>query len=45
MDKGLHVGGGMGVVRECYASVIKTNDRREGLKAFAEKRLPVYTNS
>lgn len=28
---------------ECYGRVIKTADRREGLKAFVEKRAPRYT--
>lgn len=27
----------------CYQRVIPTKDRLEGLKAFAEKRKPVYT--
>jgi methylglutaconyl-CoA hydratase len=26
----------------CYAKTIHTEDRLEGLKAFAEKRKPVY---
>ena len=26
----------------CYAKTIPTEDRMEGLKAFAEKRKPVY---
>ena len=26
----------------CYAKTISTEDRLEGLKAFAEKRKPVY---
>jgi len=30
------------VERECYAKVIGTQDRLEGLAAFAEKRTPVY---
>lgn len=28
--------------KECYATVVATSDRREGLQAFAEKRKPVY---
>ena len=28
---------------ECYQMVINTEDRLEGLKAFGEKRKPVYT--
>ena len=31
------------VERECYASILKTEDRLEGLAAFAEKRTPEYT--
>jgi methylglutaconyl-CoA hydratase len=27
----------------CYAKTIHTEDRLEGLKAFAEKRKPIYT--
>ena len=26
----------------CYAQVVPTQDRREGLEAFVEKRRPVY---
>jgi len=29
--------------RECYESVLQSKDRREGLKAFVEKRKPQYT--
>lgn len=29
--------------QNCYARVIPTQDRLEGLKAFAEKRMPVYS--
>jgi methylglutaconyl-CoA hydratase len=32
----------MKVEKDCYAVVCQTTDRREGLKAFAEKRKPVY---
>ena len=28
--------------RACYQSTLTTEDRLEGLKAFAEKRKPVY---
>ena len=46
VDEGMNYSAmAMDIEKECYASVIKTNDRREGLKAFTEKRLPVYTNS
>jgi methylglutaconyl-CoA hydratase len=27
----------------CYAQVVPTRDRTEGLKAFMEKRTPLYT--
>ena len=33
---------GLEVEKECYAQVIPTEDRLEGLKAFREKRKPVY---
>lgn len=33
---------GMGVEEACYAQIIPTQDRLEGLKAFVEKRKPVY---
>lgn len=33
---------GLAIERSCYAQVIPTADRLEGLKAFAEKRAPVY---
>lgn len=33
---------GMAIERACYAQVIPTQDRLEGLKAFKEKRKPVY---
>jgi enoyl-CoA hydratase/carnithine racemase len=32
----------MKVEKSCYAVVCATSDRREGLKAFAEKRKPAY---
>lgn len=28
--------------RQCYETILGTKDRLEGLKAFAEKREPVY---
>lgn len=34
---------GYAIEEACYAQVIPTKDRLEGLKAFAEKRKPVYT--
>lgn len=33
---------GLLVEKDCYAKVVPTADRREGLKAFVEKRKPVY---
>ena len=33
---------GLSLEDECYKMVINTEDRLEGLKAFAEKRKPVY---
>lgn len=36
---------GLEIENECYNDVIPTRDRREALKAFAEKRKPVWTNS
>lgn len=33
---------GLALEDECYKMVINTEDRLEGLKAFAEKRPPVY---
>lgn len=33
---------GLEVEKLCYAQVIGTEDRVEGLKAFKEKRAPVY---
>jgi methylglutaconyl-CoA hydratase len=33
---------GMDIERGCYAQVITTKDRTEGLVAFREKRKPVY---
>lgn len=36
---------GLEMENECYNDVIATHDRREALKAFAEKRKPKWTNS
>ena len=33
----------LSIEEACYAQVIPTKDRLEGLKAFKEKRKPVYT--
>lgn len=33
---------GLELEEACYAKTIPTQDRMEGLKAFAEKRKPVY---
>jgi len=35
---------GMDIERGCYAQVITTKDRLEGLAAFREKRMPNYTS-
>ncbi|XP_005178325.2 methylglutaconyl-CoA hydratase, mitochondrial [Musca domestica] len=44
IDKGMQVdlSTGYSIEEVCYAQVIPTKDRMEGLKAFAEKRKPVY---
>lgn len=44
INEGLKVGlaSGLKIEEACYAQVIPTKDRIEGLKAFAEKRIPVY---
>ncbi|TMW52317.1 hypothetical protein DOY81_002650 [Sarcophaga bullata] len=44
IDKGLQVDLSTGYTIEevCYAQVVPTKDRLEGLQAFAEKRKPVY---
>jgi methylglutaconyl-CoA hydratase len=36
------LGSGMAIEQACYAQVIPTRDRLEGLAAFKEKRAPVY---
>lgn len=33
---------GYAIEEACYAQVIPTSDRLEGLKAFSEKRKPIY---
>lgn len=33
---------GFAIEEACYAQLIPTQDRIEGLQAFAEKRKPVY---
>lgn len=33
---------GLSFEMECYEQLLNTNDRLEGLAAFAEKRKPVY---
>ncbi|KAM6963231.1 enoyl-CoA hydratase domain-containing protein 2, mitochondrial [Aplochiton taeniatus] len=45
MDRGMEVdvATGMAIERMCYARVIPTRDRREGMAAFIEKRPPRYT--
>ncbi|OQR97157.1 enoyl-CoA hydratase/isomerase family [Achlya hypogyna] len=44
ITKGIEVdlASGMAIERACYAQVIPTKDRLEGLQAFREKRKPVY---
>ena len=44
IDRGLDLDrdGGLGIEEACYAKVIPTDDRLEGLAAFKEKRMPVY---
>jgi len=46
IDDGMDAGSklaGMEVEKRCYAGVIPTKDRLEGIAAFKEKRKPVYT--
>lgn len=44
IDHGIQVdiNTGYAIEEACYAQVIPTSDRLEGLKAFAEKRKPIY---
>lgn len=44
IDHGLQVdiNTGYAIEEACYAQIIPTADRLEGLKAFAEKRKPIY---
>ena len=44
INKGIEVDimSGMNVEKLCYAQVIPTKDRIEGLRSFIEKRSPVY---
>ena len=44
INKGVQmdISNGMSFEKQCYAQVIPTEDRLEGLKAFQEKRKPVY---
>lgn len=44
IDKGMQVdlNTGYAIEEACYAQVVPTKDRLEGLKAFAEKRKPEY---
>jgi methylglutaconyl-CoA hydratase len=34
---------GLGIEEACYARLLPTADRREGLRAFAERRPPRFT--
>lgn len=45
VDGGAEVGLASGLLLEeaCYARLLPTRDRLEGLRAFAEKRAPQYT--
>ncbi|XP_010449715.1 PREDICTED: probable enoyl-CoA hydratase 2, mitochondrial [Camelina sativa] len=38
-----HISSGLGVEEMCYQQLLHTQDRLEGLAAFAEKRKPLYT--
>ncbi|HKA90562.1 MAG TPA: enoyl-CoA hydratase-related protein [Haliangiales bacterium] len=44
IDRGLdaELAAGLAVERECYQATLATEDRNEGLRAFAEKRPPRY---
>lgn len=33
---------GLRFEEKCYSNIVATEDRREGLKAFVEKRKPIY---
>ena len=35
---------GLTIESSCYQTVLNTEDRIEGLKAFSEKRAPIYKN-
>ncbi|MCP4443869.1 MAG: enoyl-CoA hydratase [Myxococcales bacterium] len=45
IDRGIEVGidEGLRIERDCYEVTLFTEDRNEGLRAFAEKRPPKYT--
>jgi methylglutaconyl-CoA hydratase len=45
INKGMQVdvGSGLAIEEACYAQLIPTRDRQEGLQAFNEKRKPQYT--
>ncbi|KAK1430517.1 hypothetical protein QVD17_13322 [Tagetes erecta] len=47
INEGLEVNmdSALGVEEDCYEQTLHTNDRLEGLAAFAEKRKPVYTGN
>ena len=44
VDEGIQVklSEGYEIEKQCYGQVLCTQDRLEGLKAFGEKRKPVY---
>jgi methylglutaconyl-CoA hydratase len=42
INGGLALGTGLALEWEAYQSILPTEDRQEGLRAFAEKRPPVY---
>lgn len=39
---GTNLEAGLAIEETCYGQIIPTKDRIEGLKAFAEKRKPIY---
>lgn len=41
LDMGIEEG--LKLEERCYKNIVSTTDRREGLKAFVEKRAPQYT--